>query len=178
MSGAWASAIYDLVPLIIGFALGQMANLVRYARRPLLTFESISEFGILDQTHEEVSGQLAQVASYGFMLRHERGRMATGIRLFIEQIESGNAESSLSILSTEMREILGIPTDVLPHGSTITVEAGIWREDTMVLLPAVGRVNELYEGTALGDRHYRFHVVAVDAEGGTFRAKIDFRTPM
>lgn len=162
---------------VIGFLLAQLINVARliweWWTRPRLVIELPHEnCQILSHGAQVGRGKIYDEKIFGFYVRNEGQRIATGVRFQLVKIEYREKEwpefADISDQAYELTLYMGAgrksedtETVLVPRAGAL-VELGGWREDHEAIFPSVVGLPDYYEEICAGATDFRFTVVAFD----------------
>jgi hypothetical protein len=136
---------------VIGFALAQLVNLVKFFHqrfaRPRLAIENSGDFQILSHSTPMENGEYYDEKRYGFYVCNTGRRIATGIRFQLLKIEFKRKEDltfnvashrcfDLAVYSESSDKRGDFETSLVP-GARALIALAEWREDHDALMPSV-----------------------------------------
>lgn len=159
-------SLLSLIGAIIGFAVSQFFNLVKYMRRP--RFEA-SHSGVLSTYTGNPPSEPGEI-TLGFFLLNKGRNPARNIRVFISDLRTASEPNSLLEDSPLELSELQRPIDILPSGESVLIKLGeVNSRDRTLMIPFANNVRE--ETLWIVESHTRmqtefsvkFHIFCDDA---------------
>ncbi len=179
----------DLVPVTLGFILGQLANAVsfvhRWCVRPRIRISSPGANHVLSDHYPEMpsSEESIREIRFGFQVSNCGRRVASGIRPLLIKVEAQEGDRYRELTTHTYTLAWAGPKsrsreqETLIFGASLNVALAEWREDYDFVAPAIGCLEDYYEESCTGVVKYRFSVAVVDEKGRYVTDKLTITHP-